>query len=680
MPNRTFPYSVAYTGNIRLGPTEDAEKRVLHRLIQDGLTADTERQGWLDRQDALTRLRLGIRKPKTFPWPGASNLSIPVVDAQIRKFKPMLMRLIVQPDPVVQFDSEDMDPGAEEAERLAEAEYTWLFRTKMKSIEPLAYIVDSIAHNGYGVAQIGWNYRTEYECRVADVRSLFGDQPPTDVQQVVALLAQEYDVPRGEARVERSLEKAAQDALAGKPFVKLSYIRVVDDQPALWDRAPQQIIVPTRCTNYGDAEWIIVQHLFSARTLRQRERDGFFVKGFVDKILGAFKKDNQNFRGSDFGNESPSMNQWQTTQDETDKTWGREDPDNILLWEIYHWADPDDDGLSERVVTFVHPRTRAHGSTRLYGFPFHKWPFQKLDFEKVSRRFNSPRGISSKLEGIQRAVNATHNARLDGMALRNAPVHQMPVLAGFKARNLQMIPGKIIETPMGTEIKPVIQDRGAFPESMSEENYLRSIAEGYIGTFDQALSNPMGGGDNRTATEVNASVQLSASTASLDTILFQLGMGEIHEMIWELWMDMRPEELIIKVKGDDPNSNNAVLRSIKKHEINKKFRLYPAGTIANTNRALELANAREALNFFAPDASGLIDPYELRYWYFSLLDPRVARKVVLPRDKAAYNQTLMQAAAEVQADPSLLASMGMGGAPSDEQYGPLTDPQETAAI
>jgi hypothetical protein len=679
MPDRTFAYSVAYTGSYKLSADPQEEQRIIHRLIDDGLTADRERQGWLDRSDSLTRLRLGIRKPKTWPWPGASNLSIPVIDAQLRKYKPMLMKLVVQPDPVCQFDSIEIEDGSEEAERLAEAELTWLFRTHMRAIEPLAFIVDSIGHNGYGVAQIGWDYKSEYECRVADVRGLFGDQTPQDAEQVAAFLAKEFDVPRGDARVEKSLQKAAAEVVAGAEFVKLSYIRVVTDRPAIWDRAPQQVIVPARCTNYGDSEWIIVQHLFSARTLRQRERDGFFVKGFVDKILGGLKSDQKNFR-SDFNSESPSINQWNHTQDEADKTWGHEDPDNILIWECYHWSDPDEDGVAERVVTFVHPRTKTHGSTRLYAFPFHRWPFVKFDFEKVTRRFYSPRGISSKLEGIQRAVNATHNARLDAMALRNAPVYQMPVLAGFKARNLTYMPGKIMEVPMGTAITPLSQDRGAFPESMSEENYLRSIAEGYIGTFDQALSSPMGGGDNRTATEVNASVQLAASTASLDTILFQLAMGEVYDMVWALWMELRPPEITIKVSGANQNTNTPTLRKITKAEIDKKFRIVPTGTIANTNRALELANSREALNFFAGDASGLIDPYELRYWYFSLLDPRVARKVVLPRDQAAYNQTLMQAAAEVQADPTLLASMGMGGAGTQEQYGPLTEPTETAAI
>ena len=140
--DRTFPFSVVYTGNFRLGASEDDHKRVIHRIVQDSLSADHDRQGWLTRQDALTRLRLGIRKPKSFPWPGASNLSIPVVDAQLRKYKPMLMRLIVQPDPIVQFDSIEEFEGSDEAERLAEAEMTWLFRTKMKAIEPMAYIVE----------------------------------------------------------------------------------------------------------------------------------------------------------------------------------------------------------------------------------------------------------------------------------------------------------------------------------------------------------------------------------------------------------------------------------------------------------------------------------------------------------------------------------------------------------
>src|SRR3970040_225467 len=107
MPDRPFLFSLDVLGPVSLGATEADAKRNITALIQQGLSADNARKGWLDRQQALTKLRFGIRKPKTFPWRGASNLSVPLIDPLIRRYRPFLMKLVVEPDPVVEFVGED---------------------------------------------------------------------------------------------------------------------------------------------------------------------------------------------------------------------------------------------------------------------------------------------------------------------------------------------------------------------------------------------------------------------------------------------------------------------------------------------------------------------------------------------------------------------------------------------
>jgi len=651
MPDRSFPLALSVLGNVRLGADEYAEQRVITDLVQQGLKADQDRTGWLNRQQALTKLRFGIRRLKTFPWKHASNLSIPLIDAQIRKYKPILMRLLVQPDPVVEFSGEN--PDAIEGERLAEAEYNWLFKTKMEALEPMAYIIDSMCHRGFGIAQVGWDYQREYETRVIEVAPLFPKGLPPDDQVIAAAFISEYDLDPRDPRTATAIARAVDDVKAGKPTVKIGFMRVVVDRPAIWDRDPVQVIVPPRTVDYGNAERVIVQHVFTVRRLQQLEADGFFTPGSVAKILDAQQKRDTGRYAGDVSASQGLYND-RATQDEHERIWGVEDEDNILIWEVYHWFDYDGDGLADRVVTFVHPKSRTKLSCRPYPYPFHCWPFVKFDYEKTSRRFHSPRGISSMLDGLQREVNARHNGRLDAMTLRNAPIYQIPLLAGFKARNMRAVPGTVLQLPLGSRLEPVAQDRGSWPEEMNEENFLRQIAEGYIGSFDQAITAQ---GGARTATEINATVQLAASTVSFDATLFQLAMKKLHTLIWELWLDLRPQEVSIKVRSDDPAATGPSLRTVKKHEIDKRFTLTPTGSIANTNHALELANSREALQFFANDSTGTVDPWELRRWYFELLDARVARRIMKSPQDARERQILMQAASTLEADPSLLAQM-----------------------
>ena len=669
MPDRPYLFSHDVLGPVPLGATEADQKRNITALIQQGLSADNARKGWLDRQQALTKLRFGIRRPKTFPWKGASNLSVPLIDPLIRRYRPLLMKLVVEPDPVVEFVGED--EAAVGAERIAEAEYSWLFKTHMKSLEPMAYIIDTLLHRGSAIAQVGWDYATEYTCRVLDVRTFLASKQidPSQLQdpaQLVPLLADEYDVDFRDPRVLRALVDAAQRIVAGEPFVKLAFKRVVTDRPAIWDRDPVQIIAPPRTTDYANAEYIIVQHVLSLRRLKQMEADGLFKRGSVVKIVGDLAaKSNGRFAENGVA-DSPSLSLEQSLDDERERIWGVEDEDNILVWEVYHYFDHDGDGLADRVVTWLHPRTATDLATRPYPYPFRRWPFVQFAFERTSRRYHSPRGISAMLEHLQRGINTQHNQRLDAMTLRNAPVYQTPVLAGFKARNFRAVPGTVLEMPGGGRMEPLLHDRGAVPEQVNEENMLRSLAESYVGTFDQALQGSRGGVENRTATEISAIVQMTAATASMDAILFQMSMKDLHEMVWELWLDFRPPEVSIKVNGADPNTGEPRLVTVKKSDVSKRFRLTPTGTIANTNHSLELSKAREALTFFVNDATGFIEPRALREWYFSLLDARQARKIVQGPQAAQELQMLRQAAAALQQNPSLLS----GGAGPQEQPEP----------
>lgn len=674
MPDRKFPLRLNHTGHVRLGQTEADEQRVVSRLVSDGLRADGSRTGWLDRQRALTKLRFGMREPRNFPWPGCSNLSVPLIDSQIRRHKPLLMRLVVEADPVCEFVGED--PEAADSERIAEQEYNWLFRQHMNAVEPLAYTIDTMEHRGFSIVQVGWEYRTEYECRIISAGSV-GIQPGVepDPEAARAALVKEFNLDGNDPSVLDAIDTAVARLAQGAPFAKLAFKRVVVDRPALWDRDPVQVIVPPRTTDYANCEWIVVQHVFSVRQIEQMEADGYFKPGTAKQITAGFRGQGAQPGGNDESRASWSLEQQKSLDDWREQLWGTEDEDNVLLWEVFHWHDVDGDGLKDRVQSWIHPRSHLNCATRPYPYPFHRWPFVKFDFEKTSRRFHSPRGISAMLADLQREASAQHNARIDGMTIRNAPAFQTPVLAGFRAQNFRVIPGTVLHVPGGGQLTPLIQDRGAFPESVNEENLLRALAEAYVGNFDQAVQQPGQAGSRRTATEVNAAVQLAASTSSMDAILFQLAMKELHQLIWELWIDLRPDEVSYKVQGIDPNNPQEKLVKVTKADVAKRFKLVPTGTIANTNHALELANAKEALAYFANDQTGFINHYHLRRWYMTLLDYRRARTVINAPDQAREQVMLAQAAAALQQDPGLATEL-QGAAQAEELPVTNTEVQE----
>jgi hypothetical protein len=667
MPDRSNPVALSVLGNLSLGKDEAAEKSRISGMVEQGLSWDRERGGWVDRQRLLTRLRYGIRREKTFPWKNASNLAIPFIDHAIRKYKPTLLRLVVEPDPVVEFVG--ADAAAVEAERLAETVYNWLFKTEMDCLTEIAYLIDCRCHRGFGFLQVGWEYLTEWETRTVPVREFFPQGLPEgqDPGAIIKFLADQYGIYADDARNQDTLQKAYQGIAAGEEFVKLTYRKVIQDRPALYFRDPIQVIAPPRTTDVGNAESIIIQHVYSLRKLRQLAADGFFSKAAVDEItrflrVQAEVRDGRNSQTDELDvGLSRSMYLERQLENERDQIFGVENEDNILIWEYMHWYDHNGDGLDERVVSYIHPRTRTKLRASPYSAPYHEWSLVKFDFEKVSRRWNSSRGISALLGDLQLEINAQHNARIDGMTIRNAPAYQIPVLAAFKTRNFRVTPGTVIETPSGATLQPLTQERGAFPEMVNEENLLRSIGENYIGIFDAAITSPQSNVRSRTATEISAVVQYTAATATFDAVLFQVDMAKVHNMIWALYMDNGPAEIKLKVAGLDPKSPEAQFMTVKKTDINRKFKLHPTGTVANTNRALELQNARETVAMYINDQSGFINPHELRKWHISLLaQPRIARRLVNSPEQAQELVTLQQAAASLE-------SAGGPGEPSGEE-------------
>lgn len=677
MPNRPNPLALSVLGRVPLGASETDIKTTVTRLVQDGETAERNRQSWLDQQIYLTKLRYGIRRPRTFPWKGASNLHIPYGDKVIRKLKPVFMRLLVEPDPIVEFNGDDEQ--SVEQERKCEEVYNWLFKTEMSAIDTMAYTVDTLLHRGLAFVQVGWEYKTEYECRQVNVPDLFpelfaqdqnGQPGQLTPDQVIAKLVQEYDIRIDDAANVQMLQHAAQLILQRNIFVKVSYRRVVKDRPAIWDRDPVQVILPSRTTDPANAEWIIVQHVLSLRKLQQMEADGFFRQGAVAEIYKNIKSSAER-SGVEIktGNEissvsSSSLYKDDQLQDDLERVYGREDEDNVLLWEVFHWFDHNGDGLKERVHSYIHPKTHTDLGTQPFAAPFNEWPFVVFQFEKTRRRIYSSRGVTQMLEGIQREINAQHNAKLDGMTLRNAPVYQTQLLAGFKSRNFRVIPGTVLQLPQGASLTPVGQDRSAWPEQTNEEQLLRTVGEDYIGSYDSIIGG-RGQGEARTATEIQASLQAQQTVASLDTMLFQLAMRDVHTKIWQLFMELGPQEVFIKVLGE-ANALREPVR-IRKGDLGGKYRLTPTGTITNTNRALELAHAREALQIYLQDQSGYINDFELRRWHLFLLDYRWARRMLNSPEQAQHLQVLRQAAAELQKNPELQASLGAGAQPQLEQ-------------
>jgi hypothetical protein len=273
-----------------------------------------------------------------------------------------------------------------------------------------------------------------------------------------------------------------------------------------------------------------------------------------------------------------------------------------------------------------------------FPFPFHKWPVTLFKFEPHAKRPVESRGIPELLYELQRLINAQHNMRLDAGQILLSPTLQRRI-NGMANEDLgPWRPGAIFPVTQPGDIAPIAMDLRPLTELLREEQVTQRMAEGFIGTFDATINNLQNTNERRTAAEVNAITQLAANVFGLDARLFQASLARSFSKIWNLYLDLGPDQTYFRVM------NEPKPRLAKKHEIGYKFDIKPAGSPSSTNRSFMLGAIERAMPIVLQDQSGRFDAGELVTAWLELIDSKLAKRIVRTPEQTANAQLVMQAA------------------------------------
>jgi hypothetical protein len=680
MITRGNPLGIAATGQI----TVDLEAQVkdLHERIR---AAEEDRHSWLRKQRIILEQRRGIRPSKVIPWKGSNNDSIPLTDGVIRRWKPNIVSLVMDSDPVAHFFA--TKPDDVDAAKSAEAFYNWKFRSLPQVLSTLNELADLIAQHGMAYTRQGWLYSTDRKARIVRTAALFpgGIQAATDQinQQIqaqnAALLAAQQDPnqqvppdaqqqpllgPEEYARLvliqqynlddnDPTLPEAIQAVLNGAEYIKIFYAEVIEDRPEWRALSPLDVVIPVRARTDVITDFIAIVHRLSKDDILRKVRDGVFQPAPAQDVIERMRSNVQSFtdiEATAFDGRSASARvQIAHALNEVEgikKKTSLDDPYEPI-WEIYCKLDIDGDNILERVIMWYHPETAQILSVIEYPMPFHEWPITKFEFEHTSDRPYQSRGVAELLSTFQKLTNKLHNSRLDAIQVLLSPMLKLRASNKQMGRNIRYRPGTIIPLQDVNDLQPLIQDFRSLGQFLQEENFTKQLAEQYIGVFDSSVLQAQRS-ERRTATEVESVMSQISQIFTGDAGLFQQAMAQVHRHLWYLWLDFGPEEEYFRVEGVPQP------QIIRKEDIQRNFDIVPSGTPANTNKALALSRAREMLQFFAPDQTGLIDKSELYSHYMELLDRNLAKRVIRPVEEAALLQQAAAAVAEQGQTPAPL--------------------------
>lgn len=676
--SRENPLNAQILGRLR-GPALDEQVKKLYRRIR---SANDARQPQIEKQEKLLRQRRGIRKQKSFPWPGANNHNWPLTDAIARRWKPGICSLVLQADPVCYFFARN--PNALAAQPTAQDYYHWRFHSMTDVEATVLELAENIFQDGIAYTRQGWEYRTEKQCRICRVKDLFpagveaavnafnaravqmraeteqaiasGQAPPNALEQVpdqvdaptliLQTLEDEYILKSDNPMEVQQLQDAVRAIMDGAEVVKFYYQVVVADKPSWRALNVRQVIIPPRTKDIANADFIAIEHPLTADEVLSMAVDGHLDMAAASKAVDRMNKNATGDPQRSIGTGTVASSTGRSLNDVLDKADGIapgliDEPTQDTFLEVFCKLDINGDGINERCVLWYMPAVSENDATGIvlalypYPYPFSVWPVVRYEFEHTSNRPYSSRGAAELLSVFQATANKLHNARLDAIQITLAPMFQMRATAGELNRNIKFIPGAIIPVTNVGDIAQIPMDTSGLLQFIQEENITKNLAEQYVGVFDPGImaENSV---ERRTATEVEAVLQQTQSIFGQDASLFQTSMGKVHKQLWRLEIEFGPEELYYRVTGEERP------KFAKKSEIAFDFDLEPSGTPANTSQALARRKALEMIQLFMGDMTGLIDKHALFTNYFSVTDRNLGKLMVRAPEEAALFQQMMQ--------------------------------------
>lgn len=547
---------------------------------------------WEQNQDKWHKMRMRIKKKKTFPFVGCANIRMPTIEIKIRKLKAALMNVIFGIRPVVSVTPSPS--GSWESAKKIEKFLDHLIMDKMKIKSKALIAIDQMLEKGFYLMKPYW--KTEITTRVEDLdlddlsmeEAMWIFDPnrqPGEIEQAIAQRVQadlsdlvvEYN--RGE------IKKIVQKILAGDETIKFTLQDVLYNCPDVSLCSPERVYVPTT-TGFDPqtATYLIHEFFLPFGTLEQNAEHKNWDKEAVDKI-GVSKE--------------TDIKTIDTTKDLREGIQRLQSNDELVrIWECYCWYDINGDGTQEKCVITIAPDFDA--LLRKITLPFYsgKFPFVKLFYELTDDRWFSHRGIPELIEDIVKEIDIVHMQKLDRQTLTNSPM--FIYRAGMiNPKTTQFIFGQGIPAqgmqPLNDLMAPLNAHNPNVEFSYEKEQMiLETKVEELIGQVDFSLHSMINKRQPRTLGEVELQQQNMQQVFSLDADMLREGFGDLFNWILDLWSQYGDDVYEFLYLGKEAGKEGEKIK-LSREETQNKFTITVRGNDQNTNPQVKMQKAQQIM-------------------------------------------------------------------------------------
>lgn len=577
-----------------------------------------------------------LNKDPQMPWPGSSNITMPLIDTEVTKGKAPLMQ-VYDVNPIVSFTAISTE-GFNKTDA-SENTMQWLLTTRMRDFKKNMEIgIDNNLQNGYAWVKTVYEFKTEVVTEKVRREELSQD----DIEEIAVLQAavqegQSLPLPGGEEVIptkddleilmsnlistrfnlnkedeidQQAITDIMQFILDGKDEVSIKRNFIVRDAPYASIVDPSRLFPEEGVTDIQDSERITELFVETPNEMKQKARSGYYKSSAVDEILKKREITEATPDKDKTSNAHETFSQLDRDKRIREGITTTSRKGVIENKEVYCMYDIDDDGVDERCLLIYNPESSIVLRFMEYPYEHGEWPYIQLRNEETDGRIYSSRGIPEIIDEVDDMVTQNHRNKLNAGQIGNSPTFKYRLGSNINPGNMNWIPGQFYPVMHMDDFEQVnvnIKDSSFDNEEVNLKFWVESLVGSFDATFREQKS------EARTATATNAIVGLQQSSQSLKISRHQDQMKKIYYQIWSLWMQYGPNQF-------DLVTGNGELKKMNKNEIVGQFDLVPTGTSANTNPQLEFAKAQQRFNIimallqqFGPDGTQQIlgDEFEL---------------------------------------------------------------------
>ena len=603
---------------------DDEIEGALYRDIagdsHDGLADRTE---WESRLTEWDEQYYGIVPDRTYPWPGCSNLHVPLTMLGVETLKPRLIEAVAGGEPIAQVLP--VEASDEERRDRTELFLNWQLKTHMDIEERIAESAHLFLNPGTVIAKTYWKVE---RTRRRYVRTFPKDTPMDEIlQAVLGLQPPTRFEPDGDMRWTGELARTTDGppitfTLAIAEDDTQLHIRVdrddVDERPWIRLLDPIDFIAPSNAgADVQQMPWCQERLYLTEQDLRRYVQSGRFNRDAVDELLRHREPTGEDDTGS--GGTQTHRDLVQDVEGvDADASDARASTYTII--EDYRTYDIDDDGYDEQIVTWICDSlpNRVLGWDYLANVYAHgRRPYRVGRFFPIPFKFYGL-AFAEIIRNLQDEINAIHNQRVDAGTLSNMPWYFYRASSTHNPTTYPLKPGTgiPIDNPQTDVQFPRLQFDAAFGQN--EESLVYQYFERLTGLTDLALGRqPSRVGATRTATGVASLLSESGLRFKTAMEAFQRFWVGVFEDVLALDQQYLPPGVEFRVTGRLPE----FLRLASRAEIAGKFDITLSATTETINKQVMREDAMTLMQLIASQAGlqmGLVGHKGLRRAYTDL--------------------------------------------------------------